>query len=145
MIAGMSLAKLQSFSCRASKKSSEENGGSKSQQTSGYKVKDSRKIAKDQDESEKRCEKTRERKDACEKQESKSESCKRYLCPEFRKRQCNWEREEKCPEERVKKDPKCSQKEDISTKCNKSKAERHNYSIIYLRYSVCCGCFNIRT
>jgi len=139
------LAKLRSFSCDASKKSSRENDECKSQQRCKDESEDrgscSRKVARSRcgDKDEKKCEKTRSRrKDACgrnsrvssrndktcEKQEeSESKPCEHYMCPEMHKRKCIWEEELE--------DPSCLRKQDID-RCSQSKVEPQNYFIILL-------------
>ncbi|XP_029671870.1 uncharacterized protein LOC115240702 [Formica exsecta] len=141
----VSLTKLQSFSCDASKKSSEENDECKSQRKPAREVENddcgtrSRKVAKNRcrDENEKKCGKTQQKdvcgrnsrvssrkSTTCEKEQEK-ESCKHNTCPELLIRQCNWEREldetgqKRDAKERAtqSKDPNCSQKKDIDTRC----------------------------
>lgn len=159
----MSLAKLQSFSCDASKKSSEENDECKSQRKPAREVENddcgsrSRKVAKNRcrDENEKKCGKTQQKdgcgrnsrvssrkSTTCEKEQEK-ESCKHNTCPELLIRQCNWEREldetgqKRDAKERAtqSKDPNCSQKKDIDTRCCQSKAEQRIITFLYC-YSI---------
>ncbi|XP_077268625.1 uncharacterized protein LOC143900790 [Temnothorax americanus] len=143
----ISLAKLQSFSCDASrsKRSAdcEDDKSQRSKREDETKNTRSQKVAKSRCriESKKICGKTRRKDtrassqdDACEKrQQKKSKSCKNYMCPELkRQKPCSWDAE-RCPEARR----KCDAKGRVSSRDSDCLQERGRQSKAYKRREDC--------